>query len=419
MLRTSLLLPKRVRAIEWCSYLLQNDVVDFHPATKFSVLEFLVSHCFDICGVFGAAVLFGLAIDVVLLRLKRPRPWRLKLVGIFALAACYKLLHILKGTPGGVDTTPQPIDPDTLVDLHVSPVARLTAGWDSTGTDPRWPVAETLAEIAEAAYQAPVFAAEDFSRLGLTRTESLVSASMVGYVAASDEVAVVVFRGTDFSERSDWGVNKHIRTRSTDHGEIHGGFYGAYLDLDSQLRQVLSNLGVKRIWITGHSLGGALAKVCAFQLDQLAEYEIAGLVTFGQPMIAKRNLADHLDARLRGRYAWFVNGHDIVPKTPDGYEAAGRLVWMHFDGSIHRWDRAPVLCGSSPSGTSTSQSLTMGPLPPLTVRESQQLRRRVKKTAPLVFEEQTMACQSAAPEIDDHLMGAYRLHLDLLLRNAG
>ena len=72
----------------------------------------------------------------------------------------------------------------------------------------------------------------------------------------------------------DWFVDFRATRGRWDHniGEVHDGFYGALrkvwgvtLANGEVLPKRLVNRGNKTIWITGHSLGGALAELCAAQ----------------------------------------------------------------------------------------------------------------------------------------------------------
>ena len=69
------------------------------------------------------------------------------------------------------------------------------------------------------------------------------------------------------------------------------------------------------IWLTGHSLGGALALLAAWLLKRkfIAVEEVC---TFGAPMIGNRTACDAFNRELAGRIHRYVNGRDPVPKLP-------------------------------------------------------------------------------------------------------
>ena len=69
------------------------------------------------------------------------------------------------------------------------------------------------------------------------------------------------------------------------------------------------------IWITGHSLGGALALIAAWLLKRkfIAVEEVC---TFGAPMIGNRTAGVAFNREFAGKIHRYVNGRDPVPKLP-------------------------------------------------------------------------------------------------------
>ncbi len=53
---------------------------------------------------------------------------------------------------------------------------------------------------------------------------------------------------------------------------VHGGFNKAYASIQTGIRTNVQSLTSKYpsadLWVTGHSLGGALTTICALDLDQ-------------------------------------------------------------------------------------------------------------------------------------------------------
>jgi len=75
---------------------------------------------------------------------------------------------------------------------------------------------------------------------------------------------------------------------------IHPGFWNAYLSVATivrvQTQFLLSKYRGSKIYVTGHSLGGALAQIAALDL-KLFYGHVDGLYTFGQPRIGNDKLA--------------------------------------------------------------------------------------------------------------------------------
>jgi len=375
-------------------------------------MEWLAAHFEKVLIVVGLATLVIGA--VYLLRQFIPWRWRRRAYLSGFVLSLLIALKFFGANPVDQEVAPAPIDPDRVIDVTTTHVERLRTAWNASG-DPRWPAAETLARACEHAYEAPVFAAERFAELGLDRCEPIIYHSMVGYVASHDNVAVVAFRGTDFNEWSDWGVNKRITPEATDDGSIHSGFSRAYDGLSAQVSQLLAGRKIDHLWLTGHSLGGALATVCAYRLESSGEHHIHGLLTFGQPRIAKIELARRLDVLLDDRYAWFVNGNDMVPKTPRGYDPAGTMIWMRGPDDCVTWTRRAVAYTSQPGvGEQPEIVNPTCPLPELTQEEETRLGGELSEEPADLFDPPTVAYKSFAPT-DHHLMPAYMESLRGLL----
>ncbi|CAD5208090.1 unnamed protein product [Bursaphelenchus xylophilus] len=71
------------------------------------------------------------------------------------------------------------------------------------------------------------------------------------------------------------------------------------------------------IWVTGHSLGGAMASICAAQIafDLPKEAHRILLYTYGQPRVGNRNYADFVDRNIPVAYR-VVHYRDVVANVP-------------------------------------------------------------------------------------------------------
>ena len=90
----------------------------------------------------------------------------------------------------------------------------------------------------------------------------------------------------------------------------------------------------RKLWITGHSLGGALATIAAAELkDTIA---IRGVHTFGQPRLVDAQAQRFFARHFADRFFRFVNDDDLVTRIPPGYEHVGRLVHFDEQGNVQR-----------------------------------------------------------------------------------
>ncbi|MBP2143882.1 hypothetical protein J2127_001051 [Methanococcus voltae] len=88
--------------------------------------------------------------------------------------------------------------------------------------------------------------------------------------------------------------------------------------INSILKLVRTNN--QKIYITGHSLGGAQALLSAFVCDSLKDFE--RITTFGQPRVGDKNFAKWVtekiqnDAKNKSKYFRVVNKYDPVANLP-------------------------------------------------------------------------------------------------------
>ncbi len=305
-----------------------------------------------------------------------------------------------------VDDSPDRIERPTTK----SPTDLLSLDWDSEAS-PTWPVAELMAELCDVAYEPPVVAEKTFERLGFQKWQTVVDGSMIGYVLIHDQTAVIVFRGTD--NKVDWLVNLASTTSTTPSGQIHRGFSDAYRPMSPQVESILEDNSIERVWITGHSLGGALALVSAHELLK-EPVEIAGVVTFGQPAVAKHDLASHLDRELIGKYARFVNHEDIVPRVPITFKPCGRLVWFTDEG-LKRSPPKRLAYGSGQNATPTSYADDVDEVQMMDVEEFLQWQQQQTNPQPTRLPDGTIVYGTSVRQFDDHSMELYRSEISTLL----
>ena len=186
--------------------------------------------------------------------------------------------------------------------------------------------AEILGQAAAGAYREPARCAWWATVSGFTGAFVFFdNEDTLGFVAESTEAIVVAFRGTQPNRPMDWFVDLRATRGHWDHsiGEVHDGFYralrkvwGVALPKGEVLPRRLVNRGSKTIWITGHSLGGALAELCAAQAMFVSKIPVQGVYTFGQPRVGNKDFAAAVNEKLGSGIFRFVNDRDIVPRVP-------------------------------------------------------------------------------------------------------
>ncbi len=213
-----------------------------------------------------------------------------------------------------------------------------------------------------------------------------------------------MFRGTNPPEIQDWLVNLNNKSFKSKNGGVHAGFWASYETLHDQLIEVLWQKNPKRIWVTGHSLGGALAVVCSYRLMMDEGKEIAGVMTFGQPRVGSPEFCKHMDLQLRGRMVHFVNENDLVPRIPPSFEHFGSLVW--YTGGVIRRSRPPNLMVSS--GDDSKDDDDFIELPAMSQQEFEKAKRDLKKQPKVQYSPDGQPLmQGSSRYIDDHDIELY------------
>jgi hypothetical protein len=196
-----------------------------------------------------------------------------------------------------------------------------------------------LFDAARLAYRPLDEGLAGFRDLGLNAA-FLDRLSTQAFAANADRDALIAFRGTESFGDIVTDL-KLIRHRSRD-GDVHAGFWDGYDAIHSAVADFATQAARRggRIWLTGHSLGGALAVVAAYRLAKENDLPLGGVMTFGQPMVVRPSLAQALYPLLHDRYVCFVNGRDVFPKQVWPYVHFGHVV-LYRQGSFQRENLRP------------------------------------------------------------------------------
>lgn len=162
------------------------------------------------------------------------------------------------------------------------------------------------------------------------------------YVMSDATDVLVACRGTEPSELND--VKADLNAFRQPHpagGKVHKGFYGEYEKVIADIKTAVAkhnSKGTKKVWICGHSLGGAMAVLVAVELKPTG-----GLYTFGQPRVGNTTFLKNIDFN----YNRYVNNNDVVPTVPPTigglwYKHTGHLRYINTYGNIRKstpWQR--------------------------------------------------------------------------------
>lgn len=139
---------------------------------------------------------------------------------------------------------------------------------------------------------------------------------------------VVVFRGTQ--QWQDWLTNIKFQpdpvlsTKETRFskklGVFHKGFHEAYKCVADQMQALIDQHPELPVFVTGHSLGGALATIATWYIDGA---RLAACYTFGAPRSGDR----FIGRRYRTPVYRIVNAIDPVPFVPPSGKVTEAAIW--------------------------------------------------------------------------------------------
>ena len=288
---------------------------------------------------------------------------------------------------------PFPIYPDPTEEL-------LRAHATTSDRDPA--VAHILGVLAGYAYGDTATVATMASRLGMAgsacvRIAQAVDAMLIfstAYLLQSrcGRVAILCYRGTEPTNLANWLGDADVGSHAVDVGgarlTVHSGFYRnvratrwAILELLHAALRGESLAGastcvdhpLEALYVTGHSLGGAMAVLFALGLAGQAEHRALGehlraVYTFGQPLAISGPLPEAA-AALGEKVFRHVHGRDIIPSLPP-------RVWgplEHFGHEFHdaggQWHRRAPLTAQLANLRDAGRSL-LGMLAPVRKRGS-------------------------------------------------
>ena len=151
------------------------------------------------------------------------------------------------------------------------------------------------------------------TQVGWTLAETISVNATQAFVAYNEDIAVLAFRGTEADRIGDIKADaKATQTTCPTGGRVHSGFQRQYDDTETAIENALDRDDIKGkpLFITGHSLGGAVATIATRRLD--ATRQIAACYTYGSPRVGTEDWV----GRIKSPVYRIVNSADPVPMVP-------------------------------------------------------------------------------------------------------
>lgn len=146
---------------------------------------------------------------------------------------------------------------------------------------------------------------------------------------------VLCFRGTEPDEFSDILADLNaVPDKAELAGYVHDGFQ---TEVDKVWKEIVDHidvyLGDRKLFLTGHSLGGAMATIAASRLMDI----VSALYTYGSPRVGTKSFV----SALKVTHYRHVNNNDIVTCVPPYplYFHHSESRYMDYRGIVRKMNR--------------------------------------------------------------------------------
>ncbi len=199
-----------------------------------------------------------------------------------------------------------------------------------------------FAELSNIAYLNNETATAMAKKLGFNSSEFIDRDGSQAYIFENAFDCVVACRGTEPNEWNDIKADiDAVSVAAETIGRVHRGFKTEVDDLWPILEERLVS-NEKTSWFCGHSLGGAMAAICAGRcyLSHIKSMP-KGLYTYGSPRVGNVRYVNHVQLE----YFRWVNNNDIVTHVPPSwlnYRHTGQEMYINAFGRVREmtgWQR--------------------------------------------------------------------------------
>jgi triacylglycerol lipase len=194
-----------------------------------------------------------------------------------------------------------------------------------------------FAKLSFIAYSDPDTATAKFADLGY-ESVFLDHASSEAYCLYDTDDIIIACRGTQPTELADIiaDIKFALVPSSSGVGKVHHGFKQSVDNLWNGVQRCISTYGTsKSLYLTGHSLGAAMATLMATRCARLSEMTTpAAIYTYGSPKVGDATYKNMVMDLSLVHHRW-VNNADVVTRNPIWpYKHGGERHYMNHYGDI-------------------------------------------------------------------------------------
>ncbi len=154
------------------------------------------------------------------------------------------------------------------------------------------------------------------------------------FLALGSDYDILAFRGTEPTNPRDWWTDIKFLNTDFRFGGVHRGFKEALEHVQSQIESVRQSNPNRPIYVTGHSLGAAVATLWVASQSETPN-RIAGFYTFGSPRVGTSKFAKTFDSLFKDKTWRFQNKRDIATRVPKIARHVGNLLYFDTYGKLH------------------------------------------------------------------------------------
>lgn len=194
---------------------------------------------------------------------------------------------------------------------------------------------QLLAECSQAAYK--LKRKHNLPKLGITVHKILRDQTnqVRGFLGVRDGIAIVSIKGT--ASLKDAAIDADIEMHEFHSVRVHRGFYNTYKGI---LEDVMSFVRQhKRVLITGHSLGAAIASLLAVTITLETDVDLS-IATFGSPLVGDNAFVELFNSLIKDSVR-VVHEFDIVTRVPK--VSFDMTEYKHVDTMLHLNDKGQVM----------------------------------------------------------------------------
>lgn len=208
---------------------------------------------------------------------------------------------------------------------------------------PAFPSLSTCCRLAGLAYASVDSLCDGLRALGfgqVSRTYDPLTDT--GCYTALDATGTLVWgwRGTQSLRDAETDLAAALTGYPEGVRRVHRGFLDGYNHATTIMRRTPGRLKAKRLLVVGHSLGGALATLCAFNEAHIfPAWPSIAVRTFGCPRVGDARFTHAFNQAVPNAIR-VVHGPDIVPRLP------APICYRHHQSLLHLDSRGCVITGT-------------------------------------------------------------------------